>query len=116
MLHRPILLYIRENIMSDSPSLFNEDICLAMLKFFKTQTGRLTADRVEEFKAYVLKEVASSATYHLITTLQIMRKSDISKYVNKRCGEFYTTFYKDGKTKLIKTLQEHLNSAEKQDA
>lgn len=102
--------------MSDSPSLFNEEICLAMLKFFKTQSGRLTADRVGEFKAYVLREVTSSATYHLITTLQIMRKSDISKHVNKSSGDFYTAFYKDGKAKLANTLQEHLNSAEKQDA
>lgn len=102
--------------MSDTPSLFNEEVCLAMLKFFKTQAGRLTADRVDEFKAYVLKEVTSSETYHLITVLQIMRKSDISKYVNKRSGEFYTTFYKDGKAKLAKTLKEHLDNAEKQDA
>lgn len=93
---------------SEISSMFNEDISLAMLKFFKTQPGRLTAGRKEEFQNYVIGEVENGACYFMVTRLEMMRKCDITKYVKSRSGEFYTEFFKQGKEKLASILKTHL--------
>lgn len=96
----------------DVSMMFNEDICIAMQKFFKTQRGRLTQNRLREFQQYVLHEVENNASYFMVTQLEMMDKHDICKYVNNKSGEFYSLNWKQGKEKLAKTLKEHLSSVD----
>ena len=99
---------------SEVSCMFNEDICQAMLKFFKTQPGRLTTNRKSEFQQYVLGEVENGACYFMITSLEMMRKCDITKYVSGISGEFYDGNFKQGKEKLASIIKNHLAESKTQ--
>ena len=90
--------------------MLNEAICNSMLNFMKTQKGRLSLDRSDEFSSYVLDLAKQSPEYYLFTLIDLFSKKQADNYIVKSSKDFYMSSYMDGKEKLSKVLRAHIGS------
>ena len=81
-----------------------------MLNFMKTQKGRLSLDRSDEFSNYVLDCTKQSPEYYLFTEIDLFSKKHADDYIVKLSNDFYMSSYRDGKEKLSKVLREHIGN------